>query len=294
MQKKIILFYPKKDVMDMRVTRLEEAAKQADLLVEKICIHDILFTENGIFYNNKKICFSPNNIHWVVSFPTVSRNLSFILKLENIILYPLLHDIAYDLDDKYSAHCFFAKYDIPTLHTTLLEPRSMQSSIKKLNDFPLIIKTTLGSAGTGVAIVNNEQEIHAFMKEQLTFGKKTFTKKLSFILQEYIKENNGEDYRVLCIGTEVLGIIKRTAQEGFKSNVSLGGNVQHIKNHPELEKMAKKIMRESGLFMAGIDFIQTNRGFLAIEINASPQFEGFERAININVSNHIIHNLLHP
>ena len=89
MQKKIILFYPKKEIMDMRVERIENAAIKNGLIVEKFCIHDLLFTDSGVFDKGKKIQFNKEDLHWIVSFPYASRILSFILKLQNISLYPL-------------------------------------------------------------------------------------------------------------------------------------------------------------------------------------------------------------
>lgn len=292
MKKKIVIFYPEKEIMDMRVDRIENAAKKFDLSVEKICVHKLLFTDFGVFYDKQKMQFSKDNFYWMVSFPYASRNLSYLLKLQNINLYPLLHSIVYDLDDKFTAHCFFNQNNIPTLKTVWLTPQTIDEAIDLLGGFPLVIKTTLGSAGKGVDIVSTKEDIINFMQNQLKLGITTFTKKLSYVLQEYISENNGEDYRILCVRDKCLGVIKRKAQSGFKSNVSLGGTVENVTDRPDLEEMALNVMQKSGLFMGGIDFIDTKDGSKAIEINASPQFEGFERATGIDVAENVIKQLL--
>lgn len=112
-------------------------------------------------------------------------------------------------------------------------------------------------------------------------------------MQEFIKESAGSDFRALCLNGEVLGMIRRTSQDGnFKANISLGGKAEIVELDRDVKKMAEKIIKEGKIFYAGIDFIKSDRGYLAIEINTSAQFKGFEGATGINVAGKIAKELL--
>ena len=203
---------------------------------------------------------------------------------------------AVQLSDKFHANAFFSTIGIPTPRTLLLNT-AKEEKIAPLADyvggFPVVIKNCKGSMGATVGIAKTSQEVLDFVES--SFKKKNVVpfKKTSFVLQKFIEESAGADYRVLCLDGEILGGIKRTAKDGdFRANVSLGGKAEIIDIDPEIAKMAKKIMEEGKIFYAGIDFIKSNQGYLALEINTSSQFKGFEAATGINVAGKIIKALL--
>ncbi len=276
-------------IQEPRAQKLFNAAKENGLEPHLIIANDLIFKNNEIFYNDKKISFTPKNLYWTISSTLTLETITFIGSLNNTPVYPLNNASIYI--DKYRTQCFFASIDIPTPPTTLISTTDYQKYIKDLGDFPYVLKKTHSSAGKAVELIHSFEEIEEFIQKNQVV-KKVPLKINSFILQKFIPESAGTDYRVLCIKDQILGIIQRTAKSGFKSNFSLGGTVKYIEKNEEMEKMAKKIMQKSGLFMAGIDFIKSNDGYLAIEINPSPQFEGFEKVTNINVADHIIKALL--
>ena len=168
--------------------------------------------------------------------------------------------------------------------------KALRTAADKLGGFPCIIKKVTGSEGRYIGLVNSIEEIKKFIKKM---PHPSIAGKKNIILQEYIKESKGTDFRVLCLGEEIIGAIKRTSQDNdFRANISLGGKAEIIKADKELVLVSKKIMRESGLFYAGIDFIKSNRGYLAIEVNTCAQCEGFEKATKINVAGKIIDKLI--
>ena len=276
-------------IQEPRAQKLFDAAKENGLEPQLVIANDIIFKNNEIFYNNKKISFTSNNLYWTISSTLTLETITFIGSLNNVPVYPLNNASAYI--DKYKTQCFFANIDIPTPPTVLISTTDYERYTKGLGNFPYVLKKTHSSAGKAVELVYSIEEIDKFIQKNQVV-KKVPLKINSFILQKFIPESAGTDYRVLCIKDQVLGIIQRTANSGFKSNFSLGGSVKYIEKDEEMEMMAKEIMQKSGLFMAGIDFIKSNDGYLAIEINPSPQFEGFEKVTNINVANHIIKALL--
>ncbi|HIP50201.1 MAG TPA: RimK family alpha-L-glutamate ligase [Candidatus Pacebacteria bacterium] len=286
--KKFYIFYHNY-IQEPRAQKLFNAAKENGLEPRLVIANDLIFKDGEIFYNDEKISFTPKNLYWTISSTLTLETVAFIGSLNNTPVYPLNNASAYV--DKYRTQCFFTSINIPTPSTTLISTTDYQRYTKDLGDYPYVLKKTHSSAGKAVELIYSFEEIEEFIQKNQVI-KKVPLKINSFILQKFIPESAGTDYRVLCIKDQVLGIIKRTAKSGFKSNFSLGGSVEYIEKNEEMEKMSRKIMQKSGLFMAGIDFIKSDNGYLAIEINPSPQFEGFEKATGINVANRIIEALL--
>jgi len=46
-----------------------------------------------------------------------------------------------------------------------------------------------------------------------------------------------------------------------------------------------------GLSVAGVDMLQSNRGPLVLEVNASPRLEGIEKTTNVNIAQKIIKHI---
>ncbi len=147
---------------------------------------------------------------------------------------------------------------------------------------PLVIKLMRGTHGLGVVLAENqstaESVIEAFYKL-----------KERVIVQEFIKEAKGEDIRAFMVGNEIVASMKRRARPGeFRSNLHRGGDSIHIKlTNAEMEA-AQKATSALGLHVAGVDMLQSERGPLILEVNASPGLEGIETTTNIDVAGKII------
>jgi len=281
-----------------RLQRFSEELEKKDVDFEMISSYNVAITDKGLFYRDRELIFNKGDMVWFVANPMINHYLAEYIanKFKNKIKMIWPSSKAVQLSDKFHANAFFSTIGIPTPKTLLLNT-AKEEKINSLADyvggFPVVIKNCKGSMGATVGIAKSSQEVLDFVEN--SFRKKNVVpfKKTSFILQEFVKESAGTDYRVLCLNGEILGGIKRTAQDGgFKANVSLGGKAEIIEVDSEMAKMAKKIMKEGNIFYAGIDFIKSNKGYLALEINTSAQFKGFESATGINVAGKIIEALL--
>lgn len=281
-----------------RLERFSEELKKKDVDFEVISSYNVAITDKGLFYKEQELIFSKGDVVWFVANPMINHYLAEYIanKFEDKIKMIWPSSKAVQLSDKFHANAFFSTINIPTPKTLLLNT-AKEEKISPLVDyvggFPVVIKNCKGSMGATVGIAKSSQKVLDFVEN--SFKKKNVVpfKKTSFILQEFIEESAGADYRVLCLDGEILGGIKRTAKDGdFRANVSLGGNAEIIDVDPEMAKMAKKIMKEGRIFYAGIDFIKSDQGYLALEINTSSQFKGFEAATGINVAGKIMDALL--
>lgn len=170
-------------------------------------------------------------------------------------------------------------------------PKTMQARVpipEKLIDehlgYPLVLKAVTGSLGKGVMLCDSATELSDVM------GLMKSDQQL--IVQEFISPSNGKDLRVFVIGGRVIGCMLRTAKQGFKANASLGADVTSYPLNDEIIWLASEATRTLGLDIAGVDLLfDQNDGYRICEINAAPQFEGFERATGINIPVEIFHYL---
>jgi len=83
--------------------------------------------------------------------------------------------------------------------------------------------------------------------------------------------------------------MKRQAAEGeFRSNLHRGATSQVIQLSEEEMKVARKAARVMGLAVAGVDMLQTSKGPMVLEVNASPGLEGIETTTGHDIAGKII------
>jgi ribosomal protein S6--L-glutamate ligase len=63
----------------------------------------------------------------------------------------------------------------------------------------------------------------------------------------------------------------RQSKKGeWRTNVSKGGRARQIEVDPKLKKMALKSAQVLGLDLCAVDFIETEKGFVVVEVNFTP------------------------
>ena len=155
-------------------------------------------------------------------------------------------------------------------------------NISNLGGFPVLIKAISSTHGEGIEIVNSISEL----QRASSFLSKNNRR---FILQEFIRESNGEDFRVFVVGGKVVASMKRKAmQNDFRSNLHLGGTAEQIQISEDLKKTAIDACTALGLQIGGVDIILSKRGALVLEVNASPGLEGIESVSGVDVAGSII------
>ena len=251
-----------------------------------------------MFANDKKVDFKKGDVVWTISNNAAAHHLIRYLmaRFKDEIKFIWTNIGAINYADKFYGNSFFSLINIPTPKTVFIntfKDYKLDNLANYIGGYPCVIKANVGSMGSGVEIAKSSMEIKDFIKRKMEARVDVPFRRSSFILQEFIKESAGTDFRVLVLKGEILGGIKRSSINGdFRANVSLGGKAEIVKVDKEMEEMAKKIMKKGNIFYAGIDFIKSNRGYLALEINTSAQFKGFEKATGINVAGKIIEALM--
>jgi len=173
--------------------------------------------------------------------------------------------------------------------TGVLMPKTIYPSshfsmhrVEETVGLPCVIKLLSGTHGIGVILVNDRITAESILESYIKMRQK-------FIVQEFISEASGSDIRALVVGGEVVAAMRRTAQQGeFRSNLHRGGSSVPIELSEEEKQTALIAVKTLGLQVAGVDMLQSKRGPLLLEVNASPGLEGIETTTKIDVAGKMI------
>ena len=150
----------------------------------------------------------------------------------------------------------------------------------ELLGYPLIDKPPIGSWGRLVTLIDNPKTLRSVIEHRQFYQSQALK---THILQRYVKAGCS-DLRILVLGGEVLGAIRRTATNGdWRSNVARGGVVERAELCEELEELAIRVASAIGGEFLGVDVFEEDGRYLVNEVNGVPEFKGFMEATGINV-----------
>lgn len=185
--------------------------------------------------------------------------------------------------DKFKCMQYLVHHGIPVPKTLMLNMVDLKTQfISDHLDPPMVVKLKESTHGMGVVLSHDHNNA---MSVAEAFNKLD----QEVIVQEFIKEANGQDIRAFVVNGEVVGAMRREAADGdFRSNLHRGGKsyLEHLSR--EEERIVLKSAKVLGLKVAGVDLLRSNRGPLILEVNASPGLEGIETTTKKDISGKII------
>lgn len=145
----------------------------------------------------------------------------------------------------------------------------LESVIQNYPDDKMILKPLDGFGGSGVILLDKSMRGNVTAILEFYINGKSPSEENYVILQEYVEGATGGDVRVLMLGGEAIGCIKRVpSSKDNRSNISAGGSaIAHELTEVELEicKKVGPILKRDGIDFAGIDIINGK----LIEINVT-------------------------
>jgi ribosomal protein S6--L-glutamate ligase len=154
--------------------------------------------------------------------------------------------------------------------------------VAQVGGLPAILKLIQGTQGVGVMIAHSEAEVTSILGTLWDLGQE-------ILLQEFVAESKGRDFRALVVGDRVVGAMRREAKGGeFRSNLHRGGAGSAIELPREYAEAAVRAAGVLGLDVAGVDLLESNSGPTVLELNSSPGFEGLERATGLDIASEIV------
>ena len=185
--------------------------------------------------------------------------------------------------DKLRAMQLLTKKDIDVPRTVCARtPDSVAAALSFIGGTPAIVKLQQGAQGIGTMIADSPQAVTSLLETLWAMGQ-------DIILQEYIAESKGRDYRAIVVGGRVIASMRRQAKGGeFRSNLHRGGLGVRVDLPPRYRQVAVAAAKVMGLEVAGVDMLEAREGPKILEINSSPGLEGVERAGGVDVAGAII------
>ncbi|MBO7530446.1 MAG: ATP-grasp domain-containing protein [Lachnospiraceae bacterium] len=147
-------------------------------------------------------------------------------------------------NDKLEDYRYFKKLGLPVMKTVRGDTPLCDIPFS----FPMIVKERAGHGGSGVFKAENEDELAKILENRDPSG---------MVIQEMCNEP-GTDIRLYILGGKVISAIKRTSEEDFRSNFSLGGSAGEITPDEEMTDFARTVCEELNPDYIGLDLIRHN------------------------------------
>ncbi|MBI3909553.1 MAG: RimK family alpha-L-glutamate ligase [Armatimonadetes bacterium] len=142
-----------------------------------------------------------------------------------------------------------------------------------------VVKPIYGALGEGLLLLTAGQD-----EERL----KKYAEDGPVYIQEYLPAG-WRDLRILVLGGRMLTAAYREAAPGeWRANVSQGGRCVPCEPSRELVSLAIEAARVVGLDYAGVDLIEGPHGYLVVEVNGSPGWQGVAQATGCDVAGALV------
>lgn len=188
-------------------------------------------------------------------------------------------------DDKMLTHIALSggginmPHTVPSLLCYKQDTEASEKFIRRVKDelgFPMIGKSSFGSLGRGVFLIENMDSLIK-CEENLMYR--------PHLYQKYIPSSRGRDIRVIVIGKKAVGGMLRKNENDFRSNIEGGGTGERAELKSEFARTAEKAAEILGLDYCGVDLLIGENGEPVLcEVNSNAFFTGFEKATGINVA----------
>jgi ribosomal protein S6--L-glutamate ligase len=143
-----------------------------------------------------------------------------------------------------------------------------------LEDYPLVVKPSKGSACCDIYRVNHPTDVAALALPGSTH---------SFLLAQRYVGNPGFDVKLYVLGTQVYAVRKKSP---LHPDVNGGEGLMPVT--PELRGLALNVGALFGLDLYGVDVVETPEGWVGLDINDFPGFKGVPGAV-VLIATFVLH-----
>jgi ribosomal protein S6--L-glutamate ligase len=185
--------------------------------------------------------------------------------------------------DKLRSLQLLSRHDIGIPPTAFVRRREdVRSAIRKVGGAPVILKLLEGTQGMGVILAETAKSAESVLDAM-------YSLKQNILIQAFVEEAAGTDYRAIVVGQRVVAAMTRQAGEGeFRSNLHRGGSARGVTLEPAFERTAIHAALVLGLNIAGVDMLPSKEGPMVLEVNSSPGLEGIEKATGVDIAGAMI------
>ncbi len=185
--------------------------------------------------------------------------------------------------DKFLTSVFLEKYQIPTPKTMICEdPHKALEAFDELGG-DCVLKPLYGSKGIGITRLNDKAfaENVIYSLSQLNYV---------FYLQKFVEHQN-RDIRILVLGDKAIAGMIRIG-DNWKTNIYAGAKAEPLELTNELKNLAVKAAKITKTEIAGVDILESEKGFSVLEVNSIPGFTALQKVSEVNIAEEIINYFL--
>jgi ribosomal protein S6--L-glutamate ligase/tetrahydromethanopterin:alpha-L-glutamate ligase len=176
--------------------------------------------------------------------------------------------------DKFYTSALLADAGLPVPQTVVTE--SIDQALEAVKSMEaVVVKPLFGSLGKGMVLVEDSEVAYRVFRA-LELGRSVY------YLQKFLPHNN-EDYRLLVVGGEVVGAMRRRG-ESWKTNIACGAVAEYVKPDPVLEGLALKTAEILGADCVGVDILISHEQPYIIEANGIPGWSGLQSVSFVNIA----------
>jgi ribosomal protein S6--L-glutamate ligase len=268
-------------------SRLVEACRQrsADVVVldPLQCVLRLTKKRPEVFHNGERVTGLDGVVPRIGASITL-YGLTVLRQFEMMGVFPANESESIGRSrDKLRSLQLLSRHEIGIPPTAFARRREdVRSAIRKVGGAPVILKLLEGTQGKGVILAESVKSAESVLDAMNSLG-------ADILIQAFIDEAEGIDYRAIVVGGRVVAAMSRQAGEGeFRSNLHRGGTAAGVTLDPVYEATAVHAAEVLGLNIAGVDMIPSKEGPMVLEVNSSPGLEGIEGATGTDVAGAMI------
>ncbi|HHY93065.1 MAG TPA: lysine biosynthesis protein LysX [Firmicutes bacterium] len=190
-------------------------------------------------------------------------------------------------NDKVGCTAALAAAGVPSPATRVaFTPESALAAIEELG-YPVVLKPVVGSWGRLLAKLNDREAAEAVLEHKAVLGSYQHS---IFYLQEYITKP-GRDIRVVVIAGEPVAAMYRHSDHWI-TNAARGAHCTNCPLTPAIADLAVRAAAAVGGGAVAVDLIESPRGLLVTEVNATMEFKSLTEASGVDVAGRLVDYVL--
>ncbi|MCA8986864.1 MAG: RimK family alpha-L-glutamate ligase [Planctomycetaceae bacterium] len=178
-----------------------------------------------------------------------------------------------------SARCHAAGLRVPETVCSQSAKAALESYEQLGGD--VVAKPLFGAEGRGMIHVNDPETAGRVFRAWEQIG-------AVILLQRFLR-TTATDLRVMVLGNQILGAIRRTATRDFRTNSAQQGTATLHQISDQEAELALKACQATGVLFGGVDLMYDDQDQLhLLEVNASPGWKQFQSVTGIPVASRLV------
>jgi ribosomal protein S6--L-glutamate ligase len=279
--------------MDSKYSRLIEEAEEKGYNVN-VFFADRFFLKMGkstidIFYNEELLDISDYKLFLTIEGCDEEKRIILeALETKGAILKNNSFSMAI-ARDKARTNLFLNKADIETVDCGVnFSSNFLKPLLNSWEGEDYVLKLRKGSWGKGVSYINSDLSLISNFELISSSGIAPH----EILFERFIKESFGVDYRIIIAGNSFITAMKRKSNGfDFRANLFGGGSGEIFDPSRKMIDIAIKSVKAIGLDYGAVDFLESEKGPLVLEVNSNPGLK-IEAITGVNVVKGIMDNIL--